>query len=334
MTFSGDEIIACPNCNHIYKYPIITSYNTFKIEQFSDGHVEGTYPNFISIIKCHNNTCGMFFQLKEAKILGKILKYDVMDLHPLEWRNAHPLNRYSITEKDLKEALTTKFCVNSENQMLVRTLLLRHYNDVFRKDRNHEFTSNRKIAYRDNLTKLIDLYKKELASTEEKIQLAELYRENGDFKSCTELLEQVTPEDKEEKEFKEKIYSQAKVNDDKVFSISRATIKKEYQCGSCNHSVIVFDLAKFESNLLYKHYRCANDNTIFSAPSRNSIPERNYAFTVWKRLFKYAAPDLRFIKNKDISCPKCMSNAIEQFNPEAQNCVNCKTGKYRTVNWF
>jgi hypothetical protein len=334
MTILGYDILSCPFCAQLYKNEIIGSSNTFNSRYYSDGHLEGQFiPIRTSIIKCVNNDCEKFFNINEAK---KIAQYDEYDLDAPKWENAFFLGKYKIGIKELEEALATGFCRNDEEEKTARTLLLRRYNDFYRKNEDYKFSSLEEETFTRNIERLIELHKNE-KSRKGKLFLAELYREKSDFDSCIEILSGICNEKEGEKGIKEKIYSQAKVKDDKVFNVYAIAVKKEYKCNNCGDSLILFDLNKIntltENMLDFRNYICRLDDKVFSAPLKQINPVNFYKLNLLHKIFKTKEPYSKFIANK-IVCPICHETDLEIFNPELQNCIKCSTGSYEIVKWF
>jgi len=332
MTIAGYEILNCPFCTQTYKKIVIASFNTFDIKPYSDGYVDGNIPqsHFPSVIKCINKKCGQFFTLKEPKVIAEIGK-DEYDTE--EWKQAQHLSSYKIEISELYEALVNDFCNNPENEKTVRLLLLRKLNDIFRENRKYQLSEIEAKNYISNIDKLIRFSQDDLSASG-KIFLAELYREKGDFNSCIEILNTVTSEDENEKIVKEKVYSQAKVRDNKVFNLHLAAPKKEYQCNKCGHNIILFDLTKMNSNSKYQHYKCNNDKTIFNAHSKERNPKPYYKLNFFQKLFKLKKPYEHMTTRENIPCPSCTKSNVEIFNPDAQKCVQCGNGNYKSVKWF
>jgi len=331
MKISGYEIVSCPFCSQLYRNQIILSFNTFDSSYFSDGHIEGPYiPNMPSIIKCVNKNCGKFFNIKEAKIMAKVDDHKYVSS---EWESAYYLEEYKIGTNELEEALAIGFCKDDQQEIAVRILLLRRYNDFFRKDKNYKFSSEEKEAFIRNLDRLIELHENE-STTGTKLFLAELYREKNDFDLCIEILNGITNENEDEKTIKEKIYSQAKIKDAKVFNVKVIAIKKEFKCNNCGDSFILFDLSKMNNSLDYKHYRCRIENRVFNAASKENNPGSYYRLTRLQKLFRIKKPYQDTIPKKNIVCPTCNGTDLEIFNPENQNCIKCRKGNYNVEKWF
>ena len=188
MTIAGFEIFTCPYCSQLYKNSIIGSYNNIRSNSFSDGYVEGPFiPKIQSIIKCINNACSKFFNIKDKKVIAKL---DFEDFNNPEWKDAYYLSMYNIGISELEEALQKDFCKNQDNEVAVRELLLQRYNDVYRKNREYEMSKEEKNKFLLNIDKLIELYRNDSLPID-RLFLSELYREKGDFASCIAILHEM-----------------------------------------------------------------------------------------------------------------------------------------------
>jgi len=313
---------------------VIGSSNTFNSHYYSDGHLEGQFiPNRPSIVKCNNSDCGKFFNITDAI---KIEQIDEYEIDAPEWKDVFNLSNYIIGVKELEEALQIRFYKDENEEIAIRTLLLRRYNDKYRKDENYQFSPSESESFNRNLIRLIRIYERR-TSIEEILFLAELYRENGDFNSCILILDEISAEKGTGRNLYEKIYSQAKVKDSKVFDVNGIAVKMEYKCSNCGDSLILFDLdwanSISEHLMGYKHFICKNDSTVFSAPLKVLNPVNYYGLNFFQKLFKTKEPYSKFIAN-NITCPKCEGEKVEVFNPELQCCIQCNNGKYETIKWF
>ena len=132
MKFDGYQIKACPNCSQLYKDRIVVSFNTFGARNFSDGYVEGDWiPRFTNIIKCVNKDCGKFFKLADQKLITEIAFEDREDP---EWVQAFNTSDCVLGIIELEKALTTEFCNERENEIMIRTLLNRKYNHTLKEE--------------------------------------------------------------------------------------------------------------------------------------------------------------------------------------------------------
>lgn len=333
MTFSYSEITACPHCGHLYNNWVLASSNSFGTIQYSDGYLHGTKSNHTPFKKCDNQDCKRFFNINEATKISVIDPEKSLELIPTEWKNASSYNSNPPQIEDLKEGLASDFSNDITNETNLRIELLWIYNDKLRNDRTSELPVNEKTDYTDNLTRLIQILNSPKTNNE-KIFLAELYRESSDFENCITILDSIKNETEDEVFLKKKIYSQAKVKDPRVFNVQYVMIKKEYKCNSCNDSVILFDLEHTFKPAEYTHFRCLNDNKIFTTATKIKNPAKPYKINFLQKFLKLKEPYSNSISKTEINCPSCQSNKIVPFNPTTENCITCSTCRYNVVKWF
>ena len=332
MKFSGYQIKSCPYCKQLYKDRIVVSFNTFGLKTYSDGFVIGDWiPKSTNIIKCINQDCGRFFNLNDQK---EIKKVSLEESKSPEWESAYHTSTCKLGKEELKEAVTTSFCDDQKNELMVRTLLNREFNHPLREDRKKQLPENDVKSQNENLEKLITLLKPD-GSAGMKLTLAEYYREKGDFNDCIEVLNTVSCEKEHETTFKEKVYSQAKIRDEKVFDLEKVATKLEYRCDCCGESLILFNLKTMQNkDFEYTHYRCKNDNKVFSSNSKVKNPVAQYKLSFWKKILGKDKPYQKYIPNDKITCPVCAGNTVEVFNPENEQCLKCKSGNYKFAIWY
>ena len=214
-----EEIIICPSCEQGYS---INSYVSWSNNQntpfYSDGHIGGNYPYFISIVKCLNISCREFFNIeKEKRIPAHYTKTTKDKKDSKTCINLNQVENIGIQE--LEEALETNFCKeDKENEKKTRLLLLRRYNDPIRRNSEYLLLQERRNKMLENIERLIELYIDTVA-IENRILLAEFYREKGDFKTCMELLRNVMPESETERIILGCIYNYAEQEEKKVFEV-------------------------------------------------------------------------------------------------------------------
>jgi hypothetical protein len=332
MTVAGFEMLACPHCSAQYKKRIYASFGTYGAIFYSDGRISSAFiPESLSIIKCFNKACGKFFRINEAPVIGKLEDKDYRS--PL-WNSTFYLVNYKISAAELEEALEKGFCRSEEEELQSRTLLLIRYNDWVRTDRSLNFPPEVKAKFLANIEKLLELAPEEPTAISRMLFRAELYREKGDFDACIQTLRGLKIDDQNTLRKMQKIFSQAKVKDDRVANLGDVAIKKEYLCDHCGKSLIVFDLDKLDSPYAYRHYWCKNENKIFNAPSKKDNQKRadQHAFEEIKVPVK--TPYERYLPREKVYCFSCSNIDTELFNPEQQKCIECHEGSYVPVKWF
>lgn len=331
MTIAGYKILACPFCLELYKKRIYSSVNNFNSSWYSDGEIaKGLTTDELGIIKCVNEDCSKFFKIDESEIIeeydfkmGVVNKYD----------NAHSLDNYKLGTIELNELLDINHYKDVKEELIIRTILLRRYNDIYRQDSEKELSLKEKLSFNSNCERLIELLEEE-NTIDSKLFLAEIYREIGCFAECFNVLNAIKNEDVYDNMFKEKIFSQAKLKDNKVFVVESTAIKKEYRCNSCGESLILFNNDKNKSVVDYKYYICKTENKVFDAPSKERNPINFYRLSFWQKLFKTKIAYEPYIQRKHITCKFCNSSNVDEFCPETQKCVNCGEGAYSSVKWF
>ena len=328
MTIAGFNILACPHCEYKYKTRIIGSFNMFVSKRYSDGFIEGSWPTFMpKIVKCVNEKCSQFFNVNDAKIIAKIDKEEQFN-----WEDAFYLTGYELKMEQITEALETDFGMELNTEIFLRNRIHEILNHGYRKNPKSILSEKDKDLFYSNMQRLIDLNTESISSGE-KIHLAELYREAGDFDACIKILSEIKAEHKLLKPLKEKIYSQAKLKKDKVFDLDTVFVKKEYRCTACEDSLILIDFDKMENHFQYQNLKCMHCKECFNAPTFLENPAESYKLSFWQKLFKTKMPYSFFVLNIP-QCPKCRHENLEVFNPEIQNCVKCRKGKYEKVEWF
>lgn len=331
MTIAGFKILACPFCLELYKKRIYSSVNNFSSICYSDGEIsKGFALDTLGIVKCINADCLKFFKIEETETIeeydfkmGVINKYD----------NAHSLDSYKLGAIELNELLEINHYKDVKEELIIRTNLLRRYNDVHRQDSDKTFSTAEIESFSSNCERLIQLLKEDV-TIEGKLFLAEIYREKADFDNCFKVLNEIKNEEVYDNLFKEKIFSQAKLKDHKVFAVESTAIKKEYQCNNCGESLILFNNDKNKSVFEYRHYICKTDNKVFDAPSKERNPIDFYRLSFWQKLFKYKVPYEAYTQRKQITCKFCSGSNVDEFCPETQKCINCGDGTYAAVKWF
>lgn len=332
MTIAGFEIVECPHCQELYKKRIIGSFGTYGADFYSDGHIGSSFiPESLNIIKCINKACGKFFRIKEARVIAELQNND---FNNPQWKDTHYLAGYKISAAELEEALEKGFCQSEGEEMQIRIMLLKRYNDWVRSDKRLDFPPDEKRKHLANIDKLLEMAIEDLSNINRMLFRAELYREKGDFDSCIQTLQKVKTDDENQVRQMQKLFSQAKVKDDRVAILSQIAIKKEYQCNQCGNDLILFDLSKLNSPYAYKHYRCKRENIVFSAPSKEDNPEEPYHLNFWQKSLRTKTPFERFIQRDKVYCTSCSKIDTEPFNPDEEKCIACHSGSYVPVKWF
>jgi predicted RNA-binding Zn-ribbon protein involved in translation (DUF1610 family) len=211
MQYGPNSVYQCPNCEEVTVRRSLRSGNTFGAVLFSDGKLKAPMlRKFTKIVKCKK--CGAFYWLKNE---NKIAQYDVFDSKKRgEWRSADQAAFLSVSE--YIEAINLKIGT-TEEQKYLRTMLWWKFNDRIR-DGGDIFTENNdKEAYESNCIELIKLLDKN--NDKEKILIAELCRNLGNYIECNAILE--TIEDQKYLWIKELLQKECAKNNPRVVALRR-----------------------------------------------------------------------------------------------------------------
>jgi hypothetical protein len=196
------EIIECPHCQSLNLRKIYLSWNNIGIEIWSDFRYFGKgVPEIHALVKCHN--CQQFFWMNE---LEEIADYDKND--PAHISAAYPL----IPEmQDYMDALQISLDDTKDKERYVRKWIWWTYNDGFRNGPLYKHKISNEI--RENLaqyTRLLDTN-----DQDDKLILAEAYRELESFAESLEVLNGIT----QEEGFGIKILERTRMEDPRLFRL-------------------------------------------------------------------------------------------------------------------
>lgn len=198
MTLIDNIILTCPYCAKYVQTLEILSYHVFESILFSDGKADTTpiIPNTSRILICPE--CDKNFWKDDAKQIldSKIDIYNIRsvsvpgDLFVV--RNSEDLlgqARYYC------KLLKDNFADNNERESYLRILLWHELNDIVRYNIpvNTIILEERESLLRENLLNLIKIFNP--TYEEEKLLLAEMYRELGDFDFAEKILEEIKEQD-------------------------------------------------------------------------------------------------------------------------------------------
>ncbi len=140
-------------------------------------------PEFPVITKC--NQCQNIFWVADAKEIGsyEMVAYPVRK----EWANAQRVTFLSYME--YYSVLKTDLIRSKEDEIFIRTRILWEYNDSYRKGRTTHESEDGKMIKKENIEALLALLDK--TNENQKLFMAELYRNIGQFEKSLELLNSV-----------------------------------------------------------------------------------------------------------------------------------------------
>jgi hypothetical protein len=153
-------------------------------------------------VKCHK--CEQLFWMNELEGIANFDKND-----PAHLSTAYPL----IPEmQDYQDALQTSLADTKDKERYVRKWIWWRYNDGFRNGPLYKHKLSREI--RENLIKYINLL--DTDDKDDKLILAEAYRELESFKESVKVLNGMTHE---EDSFGLKILERARMEDSRLFRL-------------------------------------------------------------------------------------------------------------------
>lgn len=180
-------IYKCPNCGNLLANESLMSGNTFDAKFFSDGkRVAPMLPEFPDLTKCKK--CDTILWLSKLKEIGT---YEWGDKKNPKWKKAAKADFLDI--EDLFRALNEGIAENKQEELFIRNLIWWAYNDRKRNDINQFIDENDEIKWRENCNKLISLLDQSVLN--QKIMIAEIHRNLGDFENCINIIQSVDNDD-------------------------------------------------------------------------------------------------------------------------------------------
>jgi hypothetical protein len=179
-------VYKCPNCGNLLTTGSLMSGNTFDAKIFSDGkRIAPMLPEFPNLTKCKK--CDTFFWLSKLKEIGT---YKRGDKKSSDWEMADKADFLDI--EDYFKALNDNFAENRQEELFIRIRIWWAYNDRKRDGRNQFIDENDEIKWRENCNKLISLF--DQSDLNQKIMVAEIHRNLGDFENCITIIQSVDNE--------------------------------------------------------------------------------------------------------------------------------------------
>ncbi len=181
-------ILQCPECKKLIKRRTLASGNTFGAKHYSDDKVEAPHlPALPVLSKCTH--CDTIFWLEDIEEIGS---YSYGETKDEEWEAAEYAKFLDID--DLFRALTLDDVVAEKNdEMFIRKSIWWAYNDRVRKGEKLHGDAEDESKWRDNIHRLMALFDREVDY--EKIFIAELNRNLGNFEECVRIIDSITSTD-------------------------------------------------------------------------------------------------------------------------------------------
>jgi uncharacterized C2H2 Zn-finger protein len=169
-------IYKCPKCGSILKNDSLDSGNTCGAKLYSDGKQDAPMlPDYPNLTKC--NKCDSIFWLSELKIIGEC-RWDC----PTEWENAPFVDFLNL--KDLFRALNEN--TSKKKEVCIRQMIWWTFNDRLRQNKALFIDEDDENLWQFNCSTLLKLLDKN--DINQKIMIAELYRNLGQYEQCLEII--------------------------------------------------------------------------------------------------------------------------------------------------
>lgn len=176
-------VYECPSCKNFLTNGSIISGNTFGSSFYSDGkRYSIMMPDFPDLTKCKK--CETIFWLSNLEPIGTV-EWDRENKK--EWEQADKAT--SLTIEDNFKAINDGLAENNNDELLIRRAIFWLYNDRIRNKLplfNDEQDEERWTANCKRLLSLLDE-----SDLNQKIMMAELYRNLGDFEACIAIFENI-----------------------------------------------------------------------------------------------------------------------------------------------
>lgn len=202
-----DIIYKCPGCGNLIISASLLSGNNIGAKIYSDGkQIAPMLPEFPELTKCFK--CKKIFFLSEAEEIGTCFCYtyghqDLFDINNgkiVRCRRPYyqftPWGKVQIAQhlkiKDYFKALDTGIAKNKKEELFIRVKIWHSYNDRIRNGKKLFTNENDELMWRNNCNSLISLL--EPSKLEQKIMIAELKRNLGDFDGCIKIINKIDNE--------------------------------------------------------------------------------------------------------------------------------------------
>ena len=177
------QVYKCPNCGNKVMNGTIASGNTFGSILYSDGkNVSPNFPDSPDIAKC--SKCDTIFWLRKANEFEMVNYFNPI----IQKFKAEDKARF-FTLYEYVGALDSTIIKSKVDERDIRSAIWWRFNDRVRKG-EPLFTSEKdKEIWENNTKRLIELL--DITDIDQKISIAELNRNLGNFEKCLEILNSI-----------------------------------------------------------------------------------------------------------------------------------------------
>jgi len=176
-------IYQCPHCDNLFSRGSLMSGNTSGMRSYSDGkRVAPMLPQFPSLTIC--SKCRVKFWIRDAQKIGEYIWGEEI---PWQWAGAEEATFLTIYE--YSEAIEQQVAQNEIDERYIRIRIWRGFNDRVRAGQSLFTSDTDNILWTDNIEKLLEMLDPSI--DDQRIIMAELYRNLGHFDRCLELLDDI-----------------------------------------------------------------------------------------------------------------------------------------------
>jgi hypothetical protein len=183
MRYGPNEIYTCPQCGNLIQNKSLMSGNTFDAELYSDGkRIAPMLPEFPNLTDCKK--CRNIFWLSKTKKIGE---YSWGDEPNQLWENADYAEFLSV--HNYFKAIKANIAENRHEELYIRKRIWWSFNDRLRKGGKLFRFVNEEVRWKENIDRLLELL--DIEQIDQKIMVAELHRNLGEFERCLELINSI-----------------------------------------------------------------------------------------------------------------------------------------------
>lgn len=179
-TFAPSSIYQCPVCSNLLMKPNLMSGNTIDAKLYSDGRrIARMMPEFPNLTTC--SKCSSIFWLDKLEEIGQYTWGETIND---EWKNAERVRFLDIYE--YFKALENKIYDSVTEEFYIRQRIWWCFNDRVINGEKLFIQDQDASLWSDNASCLLELFNPE--NEGERIMIAELNRNIGNFEKCKVIL--------------------------------------------------------------------------------------------------------------------------------------------------
>ncbi|MBN8706520.1 MAG: hypothetical protein J0L62_11650 [Bacteroidetes bacterium] len=180
-------VYSCPTCGNVITRGSLMSGNNFGSKIFSDGKsISPMLPEFPKLTKCKK--CNSLFWLSNLKPIGTFYWSEIKNI---EWVFADKAQFLEID--DYFNAIDKGIAKNKKEELYIRQQIWWGYNDNLRSGKKLFKDESDEQRWAENISKLKPLF--DQSDSNQRIMLAEINRNLGDFETCIGIIESIDDEE-------------------------------------------------------------------------------------------------------------------------------------------